>query len=234
LKHLVAYTKASILGYPLCMADLLVGELRLRRISVVLERFETSTATQIQDQHCILERIEDQQGSHLARLEASNQLILARLSTEHRISEHDRRAGLMLRPSLLGYSNALSAIIRLFLSFSPAEQDAIRRDLATLLPLISAAGAGGAQYDLPVLYGFVNAVNPVGTVALIAQTLVVYLAIYLLWRLVYKITRSLPNSPGSSINNTIVLIDILGLEVRLPLERCATFEVILLLCSCIY
>ncbi|KAJ7730837.1 hypothetical protein B0H14DRAFT_2998768 [Mycena olivaceomarginata] len=59
---------------------------------------------------------------------------------------------------------------------------------------------------------------------LYTQTIILYIAAYMTWRLIVQITRSITSAPGIDTKPTIVVIDILGLEFRLPLDRCATFE----------
>jgi hypothetical protein len=100
----------------------------------------------------------------------------------------------------------------------------IRRDLAALLPILTTTGLTNIEGSTYALSGLAAAINPATVIGLYTQTIVLYIAAYLVWRLIFKATSSILSAPGIDTKNTIVLIDLLGLEVRLPLERCATFE----------
>ncbi|KAJ6533537.1 hypothetical protein B0H19DRAFT_1186182, partial [Mycena capillaripes] len=66
--------------------------------------------------------------------------------------------------------------------------------------------------------------GPITAIGLYTRTIVLNIAAYIIWRLIVQITSTIPSALGIDTKHTIVVIDILGLEVRLPLERCATFK----------
>ncbi|KAJ7816410.1 hypothetical protein B0H14DRAFT_2844775 [Mycena olivaceomarginata] len=118
----------------------------------------------------------------------------------------------------------LRQIIHSFIALSADEQSMIRRDIATLLPVLTTAGLTDIEGGSYALGGLVAAINPTSAIGLYMQTIVLYIAAYMIWRLIVQITSSIPFAPGMDTKHTIVVIDILGLEFRLPLECCATFE----------
>ncbi|KAF7360666.1 hypothetical protein MVEN_00798300 [Mycena venus] len=110
------------------------------------------------------------------------------------------------------------------IALSADEQSMIRRDMAALLPVLTTTGLKDIESSTYALTGLAAAINPATAIGLYTQTIVLYIAAYMIWRLIVRITRSIPSAPGIDTKHTIVVIDILGLEFRVPLERCATFE----------
>jgi hypothetical protein len=122
------------------------------------------------------------------------------------------------------YLNFLCQVIRSLIALSTDEQSMIRRDIAALIPVLTTTGLTNIEGSSYALSGLAAAINPSTAIGLYMKTIVLYTAAYMIWRLIFRVTSSIPPVPGIDTKNTIVLIDILGLEVRLPLERCATFE----------
>jgi hypothetical protein len=93
--------------------------------------------------------------------------------------------------------------------------------LSKVLVTSSLTEIKGSTYALS---GLAAAINPATVIGLYTQTIVLYIATYLVWRLISEATSSILSAPGIDMKNTIVLINLLGLEIRLPLKRCTTFE----------
>jgi hypothetical protein len=100
----------------------------------------------------------------------------------------------------------------------------IRRDMAALIPVLTTTGLINIEGSTSALSGLAAAVNPTTALGLYTQTIVLYIAAYVIWRLIVKVTSSIPYAPGIDLKNTIIVIDMLGLEFRIPLKRCTTFE----------
>ncbi|KAJ7758360.1 hypothetical protein B0H16DRAFT_650963 [Mycena metata] len=120
--------------------------------------------------------------------------------------------------------NFLRRLICSLSVLSADEQAMIRGDMAALLPVLTTTAVTDIERTTFALSGLAAAINPTTAIGLYTQTLILYIAAYIIWRLVVQITRSIPSAPGIDTKHTIVVIDILGLEFRLPLERCVTFE----------
>ncbi|KAJ7793105.1 hypothetical protein B0H13DRAFT_2393780 [Mycena leptocephala] len=123
----------------------------------------------------------------------------------------------------------LRQVICSFIALSADEQSMIRGDMAALLPVLTTAGLTDIEGSTYALSGLAAAIDPTTAIGLYMQTLILYIAAYMIWRLIVQITRSIPAAPGIDTKHTIVVIDILGLEFRLPLARCTTFEASLFL-----
>jgi hypothetical protein len=96
--------------------------------------------------------------------------------------------------------------------------------MAALIPVLTTTGVSDIEGSAYALSGLAAAINPTTAIGLYTQTIILYIAAYIIWRLIVQITRSIPSTPGIDTNHTIIVIDILGLTFRIPLERCATFE----------
>ncbi|KAF7373268.1 hypothetical protein MSAN_00535700 [Mycena sanguinolenta] len=114
--------------------------------------------------------------------------------------------------------------IRALLTVSASEQAMIRRDMAALLLVVTTTRLTAMKGSSWALSSLAAAINPAIAISLYTQTIVLYIAAYMMWRLISKVTSAIPSAPDFDIRNTIVLIDLVGVEVRLPLERCAMFE----------
>ncbi|KAF7371516.1 SNF5-domain-containing protein [Mycena venus] len=115
----------------------------------------------------------------------------------------------------------LCQVIGSFIALSADEQLMIQHEVVALLPVLTIADLTDIEGGTYAFGSLAAAINPITAIGLYMQTIILYIAAYMIWRL---ITRSIPSAPGMDTKYTIVVIDILGLEFRLPLERCATFE----------
>jgi hypothetical protein len=110
------------------------------------------------------------------------------------------------------------------IALSADQQATIRGDMAALLPVLTTTAVTEIEGTTFALSGLAAAINPTTAIGLYTQTIILYIAAYIIWRLIVQITRSIPSAPGIDTKHTIVVIDILGLEFRIPLERCVTFK----------
>ncbi|KAF7348046.1 Protein transport protein sec22 [Mycena sanguinolenta] len=122
------------------------------------------------------------------------------------------------------YLDLFYRTIRALITLSSSEQATIRRDMAALLPVVTTTRLTEMEGSSLALSSLAAAINPTTAIGLYTQTIVLYIVAYMMWRLISKVTSAIPSAPDFDIRNTIVLIDLVGVEVRLPLERCATFE----------
>jgi hypothetical protein len=123
------------------------------------------------------------------------------------------------------YLDVFYRTIRALITFSREEQGMIRRDAALLLPVVTTTRLTDIPGGNWALSSFVIAINPTSAIGLYAQTMMLYIVAYMVWRLISKATSTTLSAPDFDTKNTIVLIDLVGVEFRLPLERCATFKV---------
>ncbi|KAJ6537490.1 hypothetical protein DFH09DRAFT_1400194 [Mycena vulgaris] len=167
--------------------------------------------------------LQSQNFNILARLSELHDMELRMVSVLERSMQRISEDIPLSVPQPRAPNNAFVAIGSL-IALSGDEQSMIRRDMATLIPVLTTTGLTDLEGSTYALSGLAAAINPTITIGLYTQTIVLYIAAYMIWRLIFKLTSSIPSSPGIDTKNTIVVIDILGLEFRIPLERCATFE----------
>ncbi|KAJ6558860.1 hypothetical protein DFH09DRAFT_1083951 [Mycena vulgaris] len=122
------------------------------------------------------------------------------------------------------YLDFLYQVIRSLIALSNDEQSMIRRDMATLLPLVATTGLADGEGSAYAVTCLAAVINPTTAIGLYSHMIAFYIAAYMIWRVIFKVVSSIPCAPGFDTKSTILLIDILGLEIRLPLKRCATFE----------
>ncbi|KAF7348041.1 hypothetical protein MSAN_01756500 [Mycena sanguinolenta] len=122
------------------------------------------------------------------------------------------------------YLDLFYRMIRALITVSGSEQAMIRRDMAALLPVVTTTRLTAMEGSSWALSSLAAAIDPTTAISLYTQTIVLYIVAYTMWRLISKVTSAIPSTPDFDIRNTIVLIDLVGVEVRLPLECCTTFE----------
>ncbi|KAJ6461432.1 hypothetical protein C8R45DRAFT_1028404 [Mycena sanguinolenta] len=110
------------------------------------------------------------------------------------------------------------------ITVSGSEQAMMRRDMVALLPIVTSTRLTTMEGSSWALISLAAAINPTTAIGLSTQTMILYIVAYMMWRLISKTTSAILSAPDFDIRNTIVLIDLLGVEVRLPLKRCTTFE----------
>ncbi|KAJ6461460.1 hypothetical protein C8R45DRAFT_533681 [Mycena sanguinolenta] len=159
-----------------------------------------------------MQRISEEISVSIIRKDASTSSVGPRLETTRPLPSNT-------------YMDLFYQTIRALMTVPGPEQAMIRRDMAALLPLVTSTrltAMGGSSW---ALISLAAAINPTTAIGLYAQTVVLYIVAYIMWRLISQATSGILSAPDFDIRNTIVLIDLVGVEVRLPLERCATFEV---------